>query len=130
MPQCFIGHTPGGGTQNGEHGERQLKGVMLPNKDTSSSEHSEGDDSNDSDSDSEAEDLAFPASYTAALRQLLQSSQDQPVAVKALQLASKEEKLGLTKTLWSEGYLCTSKRAHAQPVGGASKACKVKRQKS
>ena len=57
---------------------------------------------------SEPEDLAFPASYAGAVNQLLQSSKLHPVAVRDVALESKEEKVGLVLTLWSEGYLCTS----------------------
>lgn len=68
------------------------------------------------DSGSEPEDLAFPESYAAALHQLLHSSRQHPVAVQDLPLGSKEEKIGLVMTLWSEGFLCTH---NAQQHGSA-----------
>lgn len=67
-------------------------------------------DDDDSEADSEEEDsvsgdLVFPASFGRALAQLLSS--EEPLAVKDLRLRTKDDKLGLTYSLWEEGLICT-----------------------
>ena len=70
--------------------------------------NSKGDDDEDDDEEDEEEEggeLVFPASYSTALAQLLQA--ETPISVRDLRLRSKEEKVGLTYSLWAEGMVCT-----------------------
>lgn len=48
----------------------------------------------------------FPASYQAALVQLLEA--EEPIAVKDIKLRNKEEKVGLAYSLWEERIICTA----------------------
>ena len=81
------------------------------------------DDEEDSENSDEegSGDLVFPASYTAALTQLLEA--ETPVAVKEIKLGSKEEKVGLAYSLWDEGLLST------EPTGAPASSKKAKQKK-
>lgn len=60
-------------------------------------------------------DLVFPASYSVAIAQLLETAQEAGKGIKVsdLHLASKEEKLGLAFALWSEGVICSVPKARS-----------------
>lgn len=50
-------------------------------------------------------DLVFPASFAPALAQLL--GEGPAVAVQDVRLDSSEDRLGLVRSLWMEGLVCT-----------------------
>ena len=78
----------------------------------SAAEESEESEEEEEEGESEAGsgDLVFPAAYAPALAQLLGARAAGGVPVRDIRLPSKEEKLGLAYTLWSEGVLSTVPR--------------------
>lgn len=86
----------------------------------------ESDESEDSEEDDPGDGggaLVFPASFCAALAQILMS--EKPVAVKDIKIEDKEERAALAYSLWCEGFVRTIEAA-SQPKTKTQKKQKKK----